>query len=422
VGRGRTPGRTTRGRLKKYIQLQKGASRPFLLYNVRMDYLVWSYFLLTSVIWCGFYLQAMRTKHAIQMLPIEDSLPAPVPLLSVIIAARNEAHTLTGALDKLLAQHYPRLEIIIVNDRSTDATADLINDYAARDARIRAVHIDTLPPDWMGKPHALYSATQHARGDWYLFTDADVHHSDRLWSAAIRYAMAHELDHLALLPSVTSKGILTQATTKAFGLLFLTTAKVEQIRDPESPAAIGIGAFNLIRAEKFKRSPGFEWLRMEVADDYGLALMMKADGGRSDLLIAYDDLHVEWYPDLKSMVRGLDKNIMAPGTQYKTEKLLTRPVMLVALLLAPFVSLLSFPAPTFWPGFLTLAFVCWPNIAIAINKRESVLHWLLSPVGFIIIAYIFSRACILCLVRDGICWRDTHYSRRQLQHYQRVKL
>ena len=386
-----------------------------------MDAFLWSYFILTSLIWCGFYVRAMRAQHAILELPVDRNQQNTAPLLSVIIAARNEALTLPHALDKLLAQHYPHLEIIIVNDRSTDQTRDIIEQYAARDKRIKALHIDTLPQDWLGKPHALHVAAQHARGDWYLFTDADVHHSDRLWSAAIQYAAMHKLDHLALLPKVTSKGLLTQATTKAFGLLFLTSAKVEQIRDPASPAAIGIGAFNLVYAEKFKHSAGFEWLRMEVADDYGLALMMKADGGKSDLLTAYDDLHIEWYPNLHSMVHGLDKNIMAPGTQYKTGKLIASPILFYALLLAPFFSLLSYPAATFWPGLLTLLFVSALNISIALNKKESLLHWLLSPPGFIFIAYIFARACVMCLIRDGICWRGTHYSRKQLQLYQRVK-
>jgi hypothetical protein len=215
---------------------------------------------------------------------------------------------------------------------------------------------------------------------------------------------------------------LIQATTKAFGLLFLTNAKVEHIRNPDSPAAIGVGAFNLVNAEKFKRSAGFEWLRMEVADDYGLALMLKADGGRSDIATAYEDLHIEWYPNLNAMVHGLDKNIMAPGTQYKTHKLIIHPIALAALVLAPFVSLLTLPVATFWPGFLSLMFVSWLCISIALNKKESIWHWVLSPIGFIVIAYIFARACFLCLLRDGIRWRGTHYARNVLQKYQRVKL
>ena len=388
-----------------------------------MDYLLWTYFCLAGLIWCLFYLSAMRAQHAIQPLSIVDVHPNfTAPKLSIIIAARNEAKTLPHALNTLTEQCYPYLEVIIVNDRSTDNTGAIIDDFAARNPRIIPIHITELPELWLGKVHALHIASQRARGEWFLFTDADVHHSKQLWHSAIQHAISKQLDHLAILPKVTSQGGMIQATTKPFSLLFLTTAKVEKVRDPDSPAAIGIGAFNLIRAEKFKRSNGFEWLRMEVADDYGLALMMKADGGKSDIVTAYEDLHIEWYPTLSAMVHGLDKNIMAPGTQYKTLKLLVTPVAFAALLLAPAISLLTFPAATFWPGMLTWLFVTWPGISIAVNKQESIRHWLFSPIGFLIISYIFARACLLCLWRDGIRWRGTHYPRKILQKYQRVKL
>ena len=388
-----------------------------------MEYALWSYFLLACLFWCLFYLTAMRAKQAIGALPLSvQHADSPAPMLSVIIAARNEGKTLPHALNTLIEQDYPHLEIIIVNDRSSDDTAAILDEYAVRDPRIRPIHINTLAKNWLGKTHALHVACQQARGEWFLFTDADVHHSKRLWKSAIHYAREQKLDHLALLPKVTTAGSLIQATTKAFGLLFLTSAKVEHIRNPDSPAAIGVGAFNLVRAEKFKRSAGFEWLRMEVADDYGLALMLKADGGRSDIATAYEDLQIEWYPTLSAMVHGLDKNIMAPGTQYKTHNLIIKPLAFAALLLAPFISLLTFPATTFWPGLVTLMFVSVPNIVIALNKKDSIWHWVLSPIGFIVIAYIFCRACLMCLLRDGIRWRDTYYPRAVLQKYQRVKL
>ena len=388
-----------------------------------MYYAFWSYLVLACLFWCLFYQTALRAKRAIGALPmLGNHTNTPAPMLTVIIAARNEGKTLPHALNTLIAQDYPNLEILIVNDRSSDNTAAILDEYAARDPRIRPIHIDTLAEDWLGKTHALHFASQQAQGEWWLFTDADVHHSKHLWTAAIRYAREQNLDHLALLPKVTTAGVLIQATVKAFGLLFLTSAKVEHIRNPDSPAAIGVGAFNLVRAKKFKHSAGFEWLRMEVADDYGLALMLKADGGRSDIATAYEDLQIEWYPTLNDMVHGLDKNIMAPGTQYKTHNLIIKPLAFAALLLAPFISLLTFPVATFWPGLVTLMFVSVPNVAIALNKKESIWHWILSPIGFIVIAYIFYRACLMCLLRDGIRWRDTHYSRAVLQKYQRVKL
>jgi glycosyltransferase involved in cell wall biosynthesis len=146
----------------------------------------------------------MRAQHVINALPIlnKDTDFSP-PMLSVIIAARNEGKTLSHALDTLIQQSYPQLEIIIVNDRSSDNTAAIIDEYAARDPRIHPIHISTLADEWLGKTHALHFASQQARGEWFLFTDADVHHSTRLWASAIHYAQEQQLDHLALLPKIT---------------------------------------------------------------------------------------------------------------------------------------------------------------------------------------------------------------------------
>lgn len=392
-----------------------------------MMYLLGLYLFTTCALWVVFYLQSVRALGAIRSLPILDpaapnSDGAMPPTLSVIIAARNEASTLPAALETLIEQTYPGLEIILVNDRSTDNTAEVIDAFAQRDARIRCIHIKDLPPDWIGKVHALHVASQQARGDWMLFTDADVHHSARLWSSAIEYVERGELDHLAILPQVTSRGLLLNATMKTFAMLFLTTAKVEKIRDPDSPAAIGIGAFNLVRSKTFRQTAGFEWLRMEVADDYGLGVMLKSIKAKADIVTAYNDLKIKWYASLQEMARGLDKNIMAPGTQYKTIKLIVNPLVMLGVSIAPFVGVLFWPSPVAWLALLTLLVVSVAAMSIAKISNDNTIYWLLSPLGLLVISYIFTRACLLCLARDGIIWRGTHYSRKKLQQYQRVRL
>jgi hypothetical protein len=121
------------------------------------------------------------------------------------------------------------------------------------------------------------------------------------------------------------------------------------------------------------------------------------------------------------MVHGLDKNIMSPGTQYKTFKLLLSPLAFFAPILAPFISILSWSLYTALPGLICLLISSALAVFMAIKKRDSLLHWLLTPIGFLIIAWIFSRACLVCWLRDGINWRGTHYPRKLLQQYQRVK-
>ena len=132
-----------------------------------------------------------------------------------MIPACNEADTLGAALGTLLAQDYPALEILLVNDRSTDGTGDIVDRLAASDPRITALHVRELPQGWLGKVHALHVASERARGDWLLFTDADVHFAPGALRRAVAVARVHQLDHLTCVPNVTTHGCLQEITMSA---------------------------------------------------------------------------------------------------------------------------------------------------------------------------------------------------------------
>ena len=120
------------------------------------------------------------------------------PKLSIIIPACNEEETLENALTGLLTLRYPNLEIILINDRSTDKTGEIMEKLSQGDSRVSIVHLEHLPENWLGKVHALHQGVQRASGNWLLFTDADVHFSPEILEKAVSYAQSQRLDHLAL--------------------------------------------------------------------------------------------------------------------------------------------------------------------------------------------------------------------------------
>jgi glycosyltransferase involved in cell wall biosynthesis len=352
--------------------------------------------------------------------------PGRWPRLSVIVPARNEAAHLESAARTILSQDYPRLEVILVDDRSHDGTGALIDLLAREDARVKAIHIDILPDGWLGKVHALHRGVEHAEGEWLLFTDADVHFAPTTLRRAIAYVMHQQAEHLTLIPRTIQTGFWLDVAVRAFGLLFFLGTGAATVNRAGSRAFVGIGAFNLVKAETLSRTPGLEWLRLEPGDDVGLGMMIKEAGGITRLAFAQKDLSVEWYDSVPAMFRGLEKNLFGPGCDYRRWRLVAQIVAIVSLVIAPWVLL----GLGVIKGSAALIVVAAAAVAAHIlfalvspmGKRQEVYSLLLFPAGLLMIAAMLGHAGYKCLKNDGIDWRDTYYPLAQLRAGQRVKL
>ncbi len=179
---------------------------------------------------------------------VGDSLPK----VSIIVAGRNEEQQVEGALRSLLLQDYTPLEIIAVNDRSTDATGEIMDRLAADEPRLRVIHVEELPAGWLGKNHALNIAAQQARGEFLLFTDADVVMHPTVVRRAVRHANENNVDHLAILPQITMPNWFLESFVVTFAVYFLSFLKPWKAKDPKSRYFVGIGAFNLLRADVYR--------------------------------------------------------------------------------------------------------------------------------------------------------------------------
>jgi hypothetical protein len=376
--------------------------------------------------WIAGFVYLMR---ALKRLPAfqEQDAPEPAlwPRLSVIIPACNEAATLEAAIATLSRQDYPELEIIVVDDRSTDGTGASIDRLAAQDPRIRALHVERLPDGWLGKVHALQRATEQSSGQWLLFTDADVHFERDTLRRAIALVLHRRVDHLVLIPRTLQKSFWLELAVTAFGFLFLITTRAASINEPGSKAFVGVGAFNLVNAGRFHRTPGFEWLRLEPADDVGLGMMLKRAGGTAHLALAYEHLSLEWYPSVPAMFKGLEKNLFGPGARYCWWRLLVQVAVIWIVALAPYVAL----SLALWWGPLPLGLVGLAAMgaqllfALRVVARGTMkaMSVLLLPVGMLLISAMMLRAGYRCHRNAGIDWRGTHYPIDQLRAGQRVK-
>ena len=207
--------------------------------------------------------------------PQWDRVPQPAPRVSIIVPARDEEAHVKAALGSLLALDYPDYEVIAVNDRSTDRTGELLDRMARENAaRLRVLHVKELPPGWLGKPHAMGLAAQQTRGDWLLFTDADVTFRPDALRRALVCAEECRADHLVLFPTARMHSLSERMVFAFFPTLVVFGHRPWKVADPRTKDYVGMGAFNFIRRSVYESLGVREALRMEVLDDMKLGKLV----------------------------------------------------------------------------------------------------------------------------------------------------
>jgi glycosyltransferase involved in cell wall biosynthesis len=356
-----------------------------------------------------------RGSRAITSL---GNLPEPQrnewPRVSIVIPARNEARDVRAALQSVLLLDYPDYEVIAVNDRSTDETGDILEQFAAEQPRLRVVHISELPAGWLGKNHAMHVGAAQADGSLLLFTDADVVHDPPSLRRAVDFLLARQLDHLAMVPRVVMPSWLLQSFVVLFTNYFMAYFRPWKARDPKSAAHIGVGAFNLVRTGVYRDVHGHQPIAMRPDDDVRLGRLLKQQGYRQDVLDAIDMLHVPWYASVRELIRGLEKNAFA-GVDYRLWVVVVSSLMALSGHLLPFLMVFVATGVTRWlfAGSIGVLLIWGWMTAGALRVPRSTALGL--PLAVAMFLYIQWRTTLLTLMQGGIRWRDTFYSLRDLK-------
>ena len=265
-----------------------------------------------AAFWWLLFLRVVANLVSVPRLPRGEETPAgETPSVSVVIAARDEQRRIEKTIRGLWAQQGIDLQLIVVDDRSTDKTPTILARLAEENPQLQVVTIEQLPDGWLGKCHACHVGSSQATGDWVLFTDADIHMSPDLIARSIAAAQRAKADHIALLPGLNCTGLLTRASVTAFGQLIGVHSPLHEINRDRGRGAVGIGAFNLVRREALQQVGGYQELRMEVVDDMKLGLLIRRAGFRQRVFVAVDELEAEWAHSIWQVIRALEKNWFA---------------------------------------------------------------------------------------------------------------
>jgi glycosyltransferase involved in cell wall biosynthesis len=355
-----------------------------------------------------------RTGPATTATSLVNTGGVKYPRVSILLGARDEAEKLPAALHSLLSQDYPDFEVIAVDDRSRDRTGAIMDELAASNPRLTVVHVNELPSEWLGKPHALQTAFELSTGEWLVFTDADVRFAADLLKRSMTLTEQNEWDHLTLLTALELHGFWETATIAYLGLGFAIGMEPWRVSDPKSDKFFGVGAFQLVRRAAYEKVGMHEKLAMEVVDDIKLGKLIKMDGFRSGVAVSEEYVKLRWQDGFLNLIHGLTKNLFA-GFGFKVRDVILPILAIFLLSIFPSLALFFMKGPAL---LACAAAVIAPAVVQGVLVRETykpAWYGLAHPLGAVIFIYMVMRSMCFTLWRGGIVWRDTFYPLAELR-------
>ncbi|MDP9361230.1 MAG: glycosyltransferase [Acidobacteriota bacterium] len=366
--------------------------------------------LLTLIVFAAWLLALIRTLVNLALIPRlrRDARPAREPLVSVVIPARDEVRIIERTVRAFLAQTYPNLEVVVVNDRSIDGTGEIVR--GIEDERLVVIDGEEPPAGWLGKPWALHQGSRRARGELLLFADADVVYVPDAVLAAVASMELRRPALLTLLPHFEMHGFGENASMPMLAMTCFTFMPTWiSNRTRFAALAIGGGTGNLVVREAYDASGGHEALKDSVVDDVALARLVRRGGGTTEVVRADDLVSLRMYHGLGEVIEGFTKNAFAVfGRNY----------LAAALIIAGCVVFHILPYPLALAGdrvsIATVIVISATRLILFRSLRYRLDNaLLLHPVMVAIWMWIFIRSTWLTGVRRKLLWRGRTYDARR---------
>ena len=366
----------------------------------------------------------LHNQYHLDVALEETEPPENAPLISVCVPARNEARNIRRCVDALLAQDYPNFEVIVLDDRSTDGTAKMLDELSHVDDRLKVINGVELPLGWAGKPHALLQASGVARGEWLCFVDADTFPAPNTLSAVYAKATETEADFFTIFTHQEMETFWERTILP----LVLTALSVgfppKKVNDPKSKVAIANGQFIFIKRNIYDALGGHGAVKASIAEDKDLAVLTKSSGYRLIVGDGSGFVRTRMYTSLPEMWEGWTKNIYLG--------LRDDPKLAVLGIFGAFLALSAALVMPVWTGIgvyltvtsgsqesiviLVTSLLLWGSLVdwrIQANKAMDVPIWyaITAPLGAGVFAAMMFASAFKVISGKGVVWKGRRYRR-----------
>jgi glycosyltransferase involved in cell wall biosynthesis len=231
-------------------------------------------------------------------------------LLSILIPARNEEKSLPLLLEDLKQVSYPNIEIIVCDDNSIDNTPDILNSYSKKMPGLRYFRGQELPDGWLGKNYACHQLAQQARGDFFLFLDADVRVSANMSAKAVGYTQKHDMDLVSVFPTQKMQSFGELITVPVINWILLSLLPLPLVRlTGFSSLSAANGQFMLFNADSYRKNNWHQTVKNEATEDIVISRLIKKRGGKISTLTGNNDVFCRMYESSGEAIGGFSRNV-----------------------------------------------------------------------------------------------------------------
>jgi chlorobactene glucosyltransferase len=340
------------------------------------------------------------------------------PLVSIMIPARNEAENIKMCISSLLKQDYANIEILVLDDNSTDGTSLIVKRISEKDGRVKLITGKPLKEGWIGKSYACHQLAKHAKGKYFLFTDADTLHFKNAVSSTVGCLIKNKLDALSAIPKQIMVGIHERlvVTWVHFGILSLLPLIMVK-KSKYTLFCTANGQCMLFKRGVYRKIGGHRSIKTKILEDIHISKQVKRHGFRFMIFDGSKNIYCRMYRDFRGLIKGFSKFMFA-AFDFKVFNIAVAISFISVIFLFPFIFLPLGTLVFDWPNLIInqiiiqIIIVLTMRIILSIRLKNRILDTLFHPVSMVYIILLCINSVLQTKFGEGSCWKDRSYDIR----------